>query len=78
MHSLFGMMHLDLSTPDYTTLSRPGQHLQRRLRLVSPGEGLYLMPDTTSLSIVGEGEWAVVHGVRLKPDQDAQDSVSPR
>ena len=32
LHALFGMMRLDLSTPDYTTLSRRSQHLTRRLR----------------------------------------------
>ena len=34
LHALFGMMRLDLSAPDYTTLSRRSQHLTRRLRLV--------------------------------------------
>ena len=58
LHALFGMMRLDLSAPDYTTLSRRSQHLQRRLRLVRPGEGLHLVLDSTGLSIVGEGEWA--------------------
>ena len=52
------MMRLDLSAPDYTTLSRRSQHLQRRLRLVRPGEGIHLVLDSTGLSIVGEGEWA--------------------
>ena len=37
LHALFGMMRLDLSAPDYTTLSRRSQHLTRRLRLVPPG-----------------------------------------
>ena len=32
LHALFGMMRLDLSAPDYTTLSRRSQHLRRRLR----------------------------------------------
>ena len=40
LHALFGMMRLDLSVPDYTTLSRRSQHLRRRLRPVPPGEGL--------------------------------------
>ena len=65
LHALFGMMRLDLSAPDYTTLSRRSQHLQRRLRLVPPGEGLHLVLDSTGLSIVGEGEWvAAKHGGR--------------
>ena len=55
LHALFGMMRLDLSAPDYTTLSRRSQHLKRRLRLVPPGEGLHLVLDSTGLSIVGAG-----------------------
>ena len=65
LHALFGMMRLDLSAPDYTTLSRHSQHLTRRLRPVPPGEGLHLVLDSTGLSIVGEGEWAAAkHGGR--------------
>ena len=65
LHALFGMMRLDLSAPDYTTLSRRSQHLRRRLRPVPPGEGLQLVLDSTGLSIVGEGEWAAAkHGGR--------------
>ena len=37
LHALFGMMRLELSAPDSTTLSRRSQHLRRRLRLVPPG-----------------------------------------
>ena len=63
LHALFGMMRLDLSVPDYTTLSRRSQHLRRRLRPVPPGEGLHLVLDSTGLSIVGAGEWAAAkHG----------------
>ena len=63
LHALFGMMRLDLSAPDYTTLSRRSRHLRRRLRLVPPGEGLHLVLDSTGLSIVGAGEWAAAAGV---------------
>ena len=52
------MMRLDLSAPDYTTLSRRSQHLRRRLRPVPPGESIHLVLDSTGLSIVGAGEWA--------------------
>ena len=56
-------MTLDLSAPDYTTLSRRSQHLRRRLRPVPPGEAIHLVLDSTGLSIVGEGEWATAkHG----------------
>ena len=65
LHALFGMMRLDLSAPDDTTLSRRSQHLRRRLRRVPPGEGLPLVLDSTALSIVGAGEWAAAkHGGR--------------
>ena len=65
LHALFGMMRLDLSAPDYTTLSRRSQHLRRRLRPVPPGEVLQLVLDSTGLSIVGAGEWAAAkHGGR--------------
>ena len=63
LHALFGMMRLDLSAPDYTTLSRRSQHLRRRLRPVPPGESIHLVLDSTGLSIVGAGEWAAAkHG----------------
>ena len=66
LHALFGMMRLDLSAPDDTTLSRRSQHLRRRLRSpVPPGEGLHLVLDSTGLSLVGAGEWATAtHGGR--------------
>ena len=66
LHALFGIMRLDLSVPDYTTLSRRSQHLRRRLRSpVLPGEGLHLVLDSTGLSLVGAGEWATAtHGGR--------------
>ena len=65
LYALFGMMRLDLSAPDYTTLSRRSQHLTRRLRLVPTDEGIHLVLDSTGLSIVGEGEWATAkHGGR--------------
>ena len=63
--SLFAMMELDLPAPDYTTVSRRGQHLPRRLRPVPTGEGVHLVLDSTGLSIAGEGEWAAAkHGAR--------------
>ena len=65
LHALFGMMRLDLSAPDYTTLSRRSQHLRRCLRPVPTDEGLHLVLDSTGLSLVGEGEWAAAkHGGR--------------
>ena len=67
LNSLFGLMGLDLSAPDHTTLSRRGQHLDLTLRRVPTGEGTHLIVDSTGLSIVGEGEWAAAkHGRRGK------------
>ena len=65
LNSLFATMELALSAPDYTTLSRRGQRLSRRLRPVPRSEGIHLVLDSTGLSIVGEGEWAALkHGGR--------------
>ena len=65
--SIFGMLGLELSAPDHTTLSRRGQHLDLPLRRAPAGAGLYLMVDSTGLSIVGEGEWAAAkHGGRRR------------
>ena len=63
--SLFVLMGLDLRSPDHTTLSRRGQHLDLTLRHVAKRAGLHLIIDSTGLSIVGEGEWAAAkHGGR--------------
>ena len=63
--SLFGLMGLDLRSPDHTTLSRRGRHLDLPLRSIPRRAGLQLIIDSTGLSIVGEGEWAAAeHGGR--------------
>jgi len=63
LHSLFGMMGIDLSAPDHTTLSRRGQCLDLKLDRVSTGKCVRLIVDSTGLSILGEGEWAAAkHG----------------
>ena len=63
LHSLFGMMGIDLSAPDHTTLSRRGQYLDLTLNRVLTGKRVHLIVDSTGLSILGEGEWAAAkHG----------------
>ena len=63
--SIFGMLDLDLSAPDHTTLSRRGQHLDLTLRRAATGASMHLIVDSTGLSVVGEGEWAAAkHGGR--------------
>ena len=65
MTSIVGMLGVDLTAPDHTTLSRRGQHLALALRRARPGTSLHLIVDSTGLSIVGEGEWAAAkHGGR--------------
>ena len=63
--SIFGMLGVDLSAPDHTTLSRRGQRLDLSLRRVPLDDGIHLIVDSTGLSIAGEGEWAAAkHGGR--------------
>ena len=66
--SLCVLRGLDRRSPDHTTLSRRGQHLDLRLRGVPRRAGLHLIIDSTGLSIAGEGEWATAkhggHGTR--------------
>ncbi len=65
LRSIFGMLGLDLSAPDHTTLSRRAQRLNLTLRRIPTGTGIHLIVDSTGLSMVGEGEWAAVkHGSR--------------
>ena len=59
--SLFHLMGLDLRSPDHTTLSRRGQHLNLTLRRVPRRIALHLFIDSTGLSMVGEGEWAAAN-----------------
>ena len=47
--SIFGMLGVDLTAPDHTTLSRFG---------APAGHPPALIVDSTGLSIVGDGEWA--------------------
>ena len=65
LRSIFGMLSLDLSAPDHTTLSRRGQGLDVALGRILATGPIHLIIDSTGLSIVGEGEWAAVkHGRR--------------
>ena len=57
--ALFHLMGLDLRSPDHTTLSRRGQQLNLTLRRVPRRAALHLFIDSTGLSMVDEGEWAV-------------------
>lgn len=63
VNSLFGMMQIALSSPDYTTLCRRLSLLEVKLPLRNLGEKLHLCIDSTGVKIYGEGEWKVrTHG----------------
>ena len=65
--SVFRMMGVTLEVPDHTTLSRRGKRLNVGLRRIAIAEPIHLIVDSTGLSIVGEGEWAVAkHGGKGK------------
>ena len=65
LRSVLSVMHVDLDTPDHTTLSRRSQHLAVEFHRVPANEPLHLIVDSSGLSFVGEGEWAAAkHGGR--------------
>jgi hypothetical protein len=56
--SLFEMMQVDLTVPDYSTLCRRATTV--RIALPKKAEGpLHLVLDSTGLKVYGEGEWKV-------------------
>ena len=58
LHSLFGMMGMDLSAPDHTTLSRRGQYLDLTFDRVSTGKCVHL-----SSTARGSRSWAKGSGL---------------
>ncbi len=50
--SIFGILGVDLSAPDHTTLSRRGQRLDLSLRRVPLDDGIHLIVDSTGLSLI--------------------------
>ena len=55
LRSIFGMLCLDLSAPDPTTLSRRAHRLTLTLGRVPTGTGIHLVIDSTGLSIEVKG-----------------------
>ncbi len=59
VHSILGMMDLELPTPDHTTLSRRSSSLKPIMNCHAQlGEPIHLIVDSTGLSIHGEGPWS--------------------
>ena len=65
MRSVLALMGADLDAPDHTTRSRQSQQLAVMLRRVPATGPIHLIVESTGLSIVGQGAWAVAtHGGR--------------
>ena len=62
--SLFTLMSLDLSIPDYTTLCRRKGNLNVKVSHRTSQQSIDIVVDSTGLKVYGEGEWKVrKHGV---------------
>ena len=59
VESLLGLMELDLSTPDHSTLSRRQGGLQVELPTRPTQEPIHVVVDSSGLKVYGEGEWKV-------------------
>ena len=55
--SMFGLMGVDLPSPDHTTLSRRGQHLDVTLRRPPRGDGLHLILGLSLERLVPRPPW---------------------
>jgi len=66
--SIIGLLGLDLSVPDHTTLSRRAETLEvPRPRSDSNAEPVHLLVDSTGLKLCGAGEWLIEkHGTRRR------------
>jgi IS5 family transposase len=57
--SIFELLKLDLSVPDFSTLSRRRAGLEVELPSRRRKEPLHLVVDSTGMKVFGEGEWKV-------------------
>src|SRR5215203_3447879 len=66
--SIIGLLGLDLSVPDHTTLSRRAETLEvPRSRSDSDAAPVHLLVDSTGLKLCGAGEWLIEkHGTRTR------------
>jgi hypothetical protein len=56
--SIFKILGIGLEVPDYTTLSRRGEHVEINTK-VSDKEKITMIADSTGFKVFGEGEWKV-------------------
>jgi IS5 family transposase len=59
LRSIFELLKLDLSVPDYSTLSRRRAALEIELPTRRRDEPLHVVVDSTGIKVFGEGEWKV-------------------
>jgi len=57
--SIFKLVNIPLSVPDYSTLSRRAEHLSISLNKSTVKENVDLILDSTGAKVFGEGEWKV-------------------
>ena len=64
LQSLFGLLKLDLTPPEHSTLSRRRRHLTSTLPVKDGAVPRHLVVDSTGVKVYGEGEWKVrQHGI---------------
>jgi hypothetical protein len=57
--SLLKLAQLDWNVPDYSTLSRRQKTLSVAITARPSRSGLHLLVDSTSVKVLGEGEWKI-------------------
>ena len=59
VESLFAILKVVKSVPDYSTLCRRAGKLKIDLKVVKQGDNITIIVDSTGLKVYGEGEWKV-------------------
>lgn len=85
VQSIFKLMKIHASTPDYTTLSRRGKNLHIKLN-ARPSEDRVILFDSTGVQVIGGTEWKKIRHIKkgrqlwrklhLTIDGDSQDICS--
>lgn len=84
--SIFGLLDVPLTSPDYTCISKRSKTVQVKYRNKSRGAIRHIAIDSTGLKVFGEGEWKVKkHGaekrrtwrkLHLAIDVDTHEAIS--
>ncbi len=57
INSIFQLMDMPLTSPDYSSISKRAQTVNVKYRLPSKGAVTHLVIDASGLKVFGEGEW---------------------